>query len=109
MVHATAEVDLRLSDYCPRSELRVESHEVEQPRFPVIDYHNHLDGLDPLEVLRIMDACDVEKAVNITMETGQAGLDSIDRFHRAAPDRFASIGWMDWSGVERSDFVPLTL
>lgn len=109
MVHATAEVDLRLSDYCPRSELTTEGCEVEQPRFRVIDYHNHLDGLDPVEVLRIMDACDVEKVVNITMETGQAGLDSIDRFNRAAPERFASIGWMDWTGVERSDFVAVTL
>ena len=109
MVHATAEVDLRLSDFCPRSELRLETHDAEQPRFPVIDYHNHLDGLDPLEVLRIMDACGVEKAVNITMETGQAALDSFHRFHRAAPDRFAAIGWMDWSGVDRPDFVQVTL
>jgi predicted TIM-barrel fold metal-dependent hydrolase len=56
-----------------------------------------------------MDACGVEKLVNITMQTGQAAINSIDRFHRAAPDRFATIGWMDWSGIERSDFTKLSL
>jgi len=85
MVSAKAEVDLRLSDYTPRSELKVAAHTIEQPRFPVIDYHNHLDAQSPQDMLRVMDACGVEKLVNITMKTGQAAIDSIDRFHRAAP------------------------
>jgi predicted TIM-barrel fold metal-dependent hydrolase len=109
MVSAKAEVSLRLSDYAPRSELKVEAHVVEQPQFPVIDYHNHLDAQSPREVLRVMDACGVEKIVNITMQTGQAALASIDRFHTAAPGRFATIGWMDWSGVERRDFTQISL
>jgi predicted TIM-barrel fold metal-dependent hydrolase len=109
MVSAKAEVDLRLSDYTPRSELKVAAHTIEQPRFPVIDYHNHLDAQSPQDMLRVMDACGVEKLVNITMKTGQAAIDSIDRFHRAAPDRFASFGWMDWSGIERADFIQLSM
>jgi len=109
MVSAKAEVDLRLSDYTPRSELKVASHTIEQPRFPVIDYHNHLDAQSPQDMLRVMDACGVEKLVNITMKTGQAAIESIDRFHRAAPDRFASFGWMDWSGIERADFIQLSM
>lgn len=109
MMTAEAEVDLRLSDYKPRSELRVTEHVVERPRFPVIDYHNHLDAQSPRDVLRVMDASGVETAVNITMQTGQAALDMIDKFHHAAPDRFRSFGWMDWSGVERGDFIPLSL
>ncbi len=109
MVSAKAEVDLRLSDYTPRSELKVEAHHIERPRFPVIDYHNHLDAQSPREVLKVMDACGVEKVVNITMQTGQAALDSMERFHRAAPDRFATIGWMDWAGVEKGDFTQVSL
>jgi predicted TIM-barrel fold metal-dependent hydrolase len=109
LVSAKVEVDLRLSDYTPRSELKVPSHMIEQPRFPVIDYHNHLDSQSPAEVLRIMDICGVEKVVNITMQVGPAALESIERFHREAPDRFATIGWMDWTGVERSDFVRVSL
>jgi predicted TIM-barrel fold metal-dependent hydrolase len=109
MVSAKAEVDLRLSDFAPRAQLKVPAHAIERPRFPVIDYHNHLDAQSPREVLGVMDACGVEKIVNITMRTGQAAIDSIDKFHGAAPDRFATIGWMDWSGVERSDFTQLSL
>jgi predicted TIM-barrel fold metal-dependent hydrolase len=108
MVGAKAEVDLCLSDYAPRSELKVPIHNVERPRFPVIDYHNHLDSLRPEDVLRCMDSCGIEKIVNITMQVGQAAIEIIDRFHGAGRDRFAIIGWMDWRGIERSDFVQLT-
>lgn len=109
LVTAKAEVDLRLSDYAPRSELKTPAHTVELPRFPVIDYHNHLDSQTPENVLRVMDACGIEKVVNITMQVGAAAIESIQRFHRAAPQRFATFGWMDWSGVERSDFVEVSL
>jgi len=109
MVSATAEVDLRLSDFHPCSSLRTPEHPVERARFPVIDYHNHLDSTDPRDVLAIMDQCGVEHVVNITMHVGQTALDIMDRFRQAAPDRFSSIGWMDWSGVEQPDFVQLTL
>jgi Tat protein secretion system quality control protein TatD with DNase activity len=109
MVSATAEVDLRLSDFHPHSSLVVPEHVVERPRFPVIDYHNHLDSTDPRDVLEIMDACGVEHVVNITMQVGDTALAIMDRFHNAAPGRFSSIGWMDWSGVDRADFAQLTL
>lgn len=109
MVSAKAEVDLRLSDFAPRSQLKVASHAIQMPCFPVIDYHNHLDSLDPRQVLRVMDACGVEKIVNITMHTGEAALEIIDRFNQAAPDRFAAIGWMDWSDIDSSNFVQLSL
>ena len=109
MVSAKVDVDLRLSDYAPCSKLKVAAHEVEQPRFPVIDFHSHLDAQSPKRVLGVMDACGVEKIVNITMRTGEEAIESIDRFHGAAPGRFATIGWMDWSGVERSDFTQLSL
>jgi predicted TIM-barrel fold metal-dependent hydrolase len=109
MVSATAEVDLRLSDFQPHSHLRTEAHLVERAKFPVIDYHNHLDSMDPKDVLAVMDQCGVEHVVNITMQVGQRAHDLMDRFHAAAPSRFSTIGWMDWDGVERSDFVQVTI
>lgn len=109
MVSAKAEVDLRLSDFAPRSQLKTPVHPVERPRFPAIDYHNHLDSLEPSDVLRVLDACGVERIVNITMRTGEAALETMESFHRAAPGRFATIGWMDWSGVERHDFAQLSV
>ena len=57
MVTARAEVDLRLSDFHPRSMLAAPQHEVVRPKYPVVDYHNHLDAQEPQEVLRIMDEC----------------------------------------------------
>jgi len=108
LVSATAEVDLRLSDFHPRAALQTPVHRIKQPRFPVIDYHNHLDSMRPEDVLAVMDQCGVERVVNITMQVGQAALDIIDRYH-AWPERFSSIGWMDWTGVERGDFIQMTL
>jgi predicted TIM-barrel fold metal-dependent hydrolase len=86
-----------------------EEHQLEHARFPVIDYHNHLDSLEPRDVLRVMDACGIEKIVNITMKTGDEALRMIDKFHSADPQRFATIGWMDWSDVTEPDFVSRTL
>ncbi len=109
MVSAKAAVSLPLSEFQPRSMLTTPVHDVERPRFPAIDYHNHLDAQDPREVLKIMDACGVERVVNITMQTGPEALRMIDRFHLADRARFATIGWMDWSGIERADFVAVAL
>src|ERR1700687_352533 len=109
MVTARAEVDLRLSDFHPRSMLAAPEHEILRPKFPVIDYHNHLDAQDPREVLQIMDECGIEQIVNITMHTGKAALEMIHKFHSVAPDRFATYGWMDWSDVQSTGFFHRTL
>jgi hypothetical protein len=109
MVTATAKVTLPLGDFHPRSTLVSDRHNIERARFPVIDYHNHLDALDPIEVLRVMDACGIERIVNITMKTGQQALEIIKKFDDADRQRFDTIGWMDWSGVERPDFVQVSL
>ncbi|MGB6384316.1 MAG: amidohydrolase family protein [Terriglobales bacterium] len=104
MVTAKASVDLGLSDYHPRPMLVVPEHEVRRPKFPVIDYHNHLDAQHPRNVLRVMDECDVELIVNITMRVGKEALDMIFKYHAAAPGRFATYGWMDWSDLQSPGF-----
>ncbi len=109
MVSAKAKVSLPLSDFQPKSMIVSEEHHLQHARFPVIDYHNHLDSLEPRDVLRVMDACGIEKIVNITMKTGEDALRMIDKFHAANPQRFATIGWMDWSDVTDPDFVARTL
>lgn len=109
MVTATAEVSLPLSQFHPRSMLVTPEHLPERPRFPAIDYHNHLDALDPRHVLEVMDACGIEHIVNITMQTGESALRMIDKFCQADASRFSTIAWMDWSSVEREDFVAVTL
>ena len=108
MVSAKVEVDLPLSSFQPRSSLRTAAHTEERPRFPAIDYHNHLDSVAADALLRVMDASEVEFLVNITMQTGDAALAQMDRLRTADAKRFATIGWMDWTGVERSDFAAVT-
>jgi hypothetical protein len=109
MVSAKAAVSLPLGDFQPKSTLVSQEHPVERARFPVIDYHNHLDSLEPADVLRVMDACGIEKIVNITMKTGDESLRMIEKFHAADAKRFYTIGWMDWSDVTESNFLALTL
>src|SRR5690242_2282157 len=88
MVSATADVDLRLSDFKPRSMLVVRGHDVDRAKFSVIDYHNHLDAQEPRGVLQVMDSCNIEKVVNITMRVGDEALAIHERFKKAASDRF---------------------
>src|SRR4051812_19441482 len=95
IVSATAKVDLPLSDFSPKSMLVLPEHVVPQSKFPVIDYHNHVDALEPRDVLRIMDACNVEKLVNITMRVGDEAFAIHQRFKSVARDRFETIGWFD--------------
>ncbi len=104
MATATAQIDLKLVDFQPVSMLVATEHPIERAAFPAIDYHNHLDAFDPQQVLPVMDACNIEHIVNITMRPGMQGMEAIDRF-APYPDRFSVMGWMDWSGVEKPDFV----
>lgn len=104
MVNARANVDLPLSQFEPRSMLRVPSHTIERARFPVIDYHNHLDAHSPADVLRIMDACNVERCINITMRVGDEAFEVHRRFRSAAADRFATYAWFDWTDLESDGF-----
>src|ERR1700744_2208410 len=96
MMTAESRVTLNLSDFTPRSMLRVAEHPIERPRFPAIDFHNHIDGMEPAEVLRIMDACGIEHLVNITMKPGTVGIMSLARLRAVSPGRFSTIAWMDW-------------
>jgi hypothetical protein len=108
MVTAEARVELPISDFRPVSMLKRRPQQVKTPRFSAIDYHNHLDSLQPGDVLRVMDECGIEKVVNITMKVGQEAFEVMKRFQDASQNRFATIGWMDWDGVERADFASLS-
>lgn len=109
MVSAKADVDLPLGDFQPRSMLVTPVHEVLRAKFPAIDFHNHLDAQNPADVVRIMDACGIERAVNITMKVGDEALAIMRRFRTYAPERFSTIAWMDWSGLHSPGFFDRTV
>ena len=109
MVTAKVKVDLRLSDFEPKSGLVTPAHTMQRAKFDAIDYHNHLDAQRPEDVLRIMDECGIERIVNITMKTGAEALVMIKKFHSVAPDRFSTIAWMEWSDLHQSGFFERTV
>lgn len=104
MMTAESKVTLSLSEFTPQPMLRVPEHAIERPKFPAIDFHNHIDGLEPSEVLRIMDACGIEHLVNITMKPGTDGIASLTRLRAASPGRFTTIAWMDWRDLGDDGF-----
>lgn len=104
MVTARAEVSLPLSEFRPRCMLHRAEHTIATPRFPAIDFHNHLDAQDPAQVLGVMDACGIEHVVNITMRVGDEAIEMIERYRAASARRFSTIGWMDWDGADDADF-----
>lgn len=104
MMTAESKVTLNLSDFAPHPMLRAPEHFIHRPRVPAIDFHNHIDGLDPVEVLRIMDVCGIEYLVNITMKPGTDGIESLTRLKAASPGRFSTIAWMDWRDLHETGF-----
>jgi hypothetical protein len=52
--------------------LKTVAHNVEKPRFPIVDYHHYLDSQKPDELLKVTDYRNVEFVVNITMRAFQA-------------------------------------
>jgi predicted TIM-barrel fold metal-dependent hydrolase len=109
MMTAESEVTLNLSGFAPQSMLRVVENSIARPKFPAIDFHNHIDGMDPADVLRIMDACGIEHLVNITMKPGMDGIQSLTRLHQASPGRFSTIAWMDWRDLKEDGFFDLSV
>jgi predicted TIM-barrel fold metal-dependent hydrolase len=105
MVTATKRAELALGDFAPRPVLKTAVHELQKPRFPAIDCHNHLDSLDPVAVLAIMDECGIEHLVNITMKVGDGAFQVMREFAAASPKRFSTIGWMDWTGLDEPGFI----
>jgi len=96
---------LDLSEYEPKSMLRVKETRVERARFPVIDIHTHLsfskvaaNGIQmsgernylgtPQELLPVMDRKNIAAMVNLTGGYGKGLEDAVARYDKAFPGRF---------------------
>ncbi len=94
-----------LRDFRPRPALVTGVTEVNEPRFPVIDAHNHLGETfggnwieRPVEeLLAVLDAAQVRLLVDLDGGWGEAILrHHLDRLKTAAPERFCVFGGVDW-------------
>lgn len=104
---------MELEQYRPKPMLVTKQTEVLQPRFPVIDAHNHLGELfgggwdhKPLsELLELLDQARVKLYVDLDGGWGEELLQKhLDYFKAAYPQRFMIFGGVDWSAwIEQGD------
>src|SRR5512138_715540 len=107
---------LLLKDFHPRPALVTKTTQIPQPRFPVIDAHNHLaepfgHGWDKRpwqDCLAILDQAGVKKYVDLDGGWGEDRLQQhLDHFKQPAPDRFAMFGGVAWKvWAEQRDHFP---
>lgn len=98
-----------LKDFNPRSMLVTSHTVVNEPRFPIVDAHNHL-GVEfgggwihrPLpELLELLDKVKVRVYVDLDGGWGEDILDAhLDHFKTSAPERFRVFGGVDWAAWE---------
>jgi predicted TIM-barrel fold metal-dependent hydrolase len=97
---------VELINYRPRSKLVVSQTNIEKPKFPVIDAHNHLgmsfngdsDQREVSEIIDILDEAGVKTYVDLDGGWGEDVLqDHLDRYKSKAPERFIHFGGVDWS------------
>jgi predicted TIM-barrel fold metal-dependent hydrolase len=96
---------LDISEYEPKSMLRVKETQVARSRYPVIDVHTHLSfsaksekgvplaaerryAMPAAEVVRLMDRKNLRTMINLTGGYGAGLEDAISRFDKAYPGRF---------------------
>jgi len=97
--------DLYLSDFKPHPQLVVKETQINQPKYKVIDAHNHLGEQfgggwchRPVdELLEVLDEARVEVLIDLDGGWGELILHArLDKFKAAEPQRFAFFGGVDW-------------
>lgn len=97
---------MQLTDYRPRPVLSTKVTPITNPRFPVIDAHNHLGpefgggwSERPVgELLEALDEANVRVYVDLDGGWGEDILQRrLDKFKAAAPERFRIFGGVNWS------------
>jgi predicted TIM-barrel fold metal-dependent hydrolase len=97
---------MELENFQPRSKLVTKVTQVDTPRFPAFDAHNHLGedfggGWDhkPIsQLLDLLDSAGIRRYVDLDGGWGETLLGShLDLFKQQAPDRFMIFGGVDWS------------
>jgi hypothetical protein len=96
---------MELSKFCPQSKLVVKQTLLEQPKFSVIDAHNHLaepfgGGWDQKPVSALLDQLDQANITHYVDLDGGWGEDilqrHLDTIKALAPERFSVFGGVNW-------------
>jgi len=110
---ASKRMTLLLKDFDPKPMLHSAVHEVPRAKYPVIDVHNHVDDalgingaeIPAAEVVRRMDAANVQKIVILTGMWGDRLQAVIDKMVKPYPDRFIVFTQIDYSKIDDPDFA----
>jgi uncharacterized protein len=110
--NASKRMTLLLKDFDPQPMLHVAVHDTPRAKFPVIDFHNHVDDaagihgqdIPPAEVVRRMDHANVEKIVILTGMWREKLQAVLDKMVKPYPDRFIVFTQVDWSKIDDPDF-----
>ena len=121
---ASGPTPLELSQYEPKSMLRVPESRVERSKFPTIDFHTHISGSTksekgvelspdreyfgtPQELLAVMDRKNIRAMVNLTggYENGLA--DAVAKYDRLYPGRFYTFTEPSYSRFKEADYPKL--
>lgn len=115
---------LELSEYEPKSMLRVHESHVERAKFPVVDFHTHITGAvksehgvelsaereyygTPQECLAVMDRKNLRAMVNLTGGYEKGLAEAIDKYDRAHPGRFYTFTEPSYSRFKEPDYPKL--
>jgi predicted TIM-barrel fold metal-dependent hydrolase len=102
---------LRLTDFEPKSMLHVPETSVPRARFPVIDFHTHISprgrraGVPPAEIVKTMDAVNLQTMVNLTGGTGDVLARNVANFDKAFPKRFVTMTEPTWARASESGYA----
>ncbi len=110
---APRKLPLLLVDHRPRSMLHVPIHEVTRAKFPVVDFHNHVnDRLDdkgelpyPVDkLLKVMDEANVRTVVVLTGPSNEALAKLHAKLVKPHPGRFVLFTQIDWKTIDDPNF-----
>ena len=103
--------ELKLRDWTPRPMLVVPAHNLEKPKFPAIDVHNHLGGgRQTLTADRVagyldeMNAAGVRTVVNLDGGWGESLKETVAALDEAHPGRFLTFALIDFRGIDDDDW-----
>lgn len=115
---------LDLSQYEPKSMLRVRESHVERAKFPLIDFHTHISGSTkseggvelspdreyfgtPQELLGVMERKNIRAMVNLTGGYEKGLAEAVEKYDRAHAERFYTFTEPSYSRFKEANYPKL--
>lgn len=112
---------LDLTQYEPKSMLQVHESQVEQSKFPLIDFHTHISGSvksehgvelapereylgTPEELLAVMERKNIRAMVNLTGGYDKGLAEAVGKYDHAHPGRFYTFTEPSYSRFKEADY-----